>query len=108
MRVIDLLVKIANGEEVPEYIGYRDISTHTYETMLVCKENIIYKLDQCVIDLNDEVGIIIKDKTIEEVKEIEKIRTMDIKRGYINFSTGSEMIKRINELIDAVNEIRRG
>ena len=52
MKIIDLLNKIAKGEEVPKYIKYRDISKHKYNTMMVCKENIVYQLDQCVIDIH--------------------------------------------------------
>lgn len=70
MKIIDLLNKIANGEEVPKYIRYRDISKHKYNTMMVCKENIIYQLDQCVINLNDEVEILEEKKITEKWNDL--------------------------------------
>ena len=50
MKVIDLLNKIANGEEVPKYITYVNRLNDEFGTMMVCKENIIYKLDNDIID----------------------------------------------------------
>ena len=55
MTIIDLLVKIANGEETPKYITYYNRMTNEYATMMVSKENLIYKLDQKDIELNDNV-----------------------------------------------------
>ena len=40
MKVIDLLNKIANGEEVPEYVQYYNMLQDKLDTMMVCKENI--------------------------------------------------------------------
>jgi hypothetical protein len=122
MKIIDLLNKIAKGEEVPKYIRYRDISKHEYNIMMVCKENIIFQMDQCVLDLNDEVEIMEEKKEIEqfieEEKEIEKLR---INNGKVNgtWENGNKycytlsapqtvIINKINELIEAVNEIKRG
>lgn len=123
MKIIDLLNKIANEEEVPKYIRYRDILKHKYNIMMVCKENIIYKLDQCVINLNDEVEILEEEKKsptlndiresyglprIEENKIPEKLSTwfsvetkqskeLNIEYANTNFEN---MYEKINEIID--------
>lgn len=68
MKVIDLLNKIANDEEVPKYIKYYDILHQKEDTMMCCYNNIIYKLDNNIIDLLDEVEIIEENKKIEPLK----------------------------------------
>ena len=89
IKIIDLLNMIAEGKERPNYIRYRDISKHKYNTMYVCKENIIYQLDQCVIDLNDTVEIIEDkketyfNKDFMPVEEDNKITPQDVENlGY--------------------------
>ena len=60
MKVIDLLNKIANGEEVPEYVKYYNMLKEKVDIMMVCKENLFYKLDQLEIQL---------DSRVEEIEE---------------------------------------
>ena len=72
MRVIDLLNKIANGEELPEKILYSDKIWHwdTEENDYVkdYKRLFSYYLDEClIISLNDKIEII-EDKKIENIK----------------------------------------
>lgn len=66
MKVIDLLNKIANGEEVPKYITYVNRLNDEFETMMICKENIIYKLDNDIIELNSVVEVTEEEKKIPE------------------------------------------
>ena len=66
MKVIDLLNKIANGKEVPKYITYVNRLNDEFETMMICKENIIYKLDNDIIELNSVVEVIEEEKKIPE------------------------------------------
>lgn len=94
MKVIDLLNKIANGEEVPKKIKYDDfifywnISKSAYyeiENHCIFSDNIILDLS-----LNDEVEIIEEDKKIEKLKS--------------PFST-FDIVDKINEIRDVINEI---
>lgn len=111
MKIIDLLNKIANGEEVPLKIEYKG---EIYNRQQNTEKNSLYYyqvLGQCkflveqlssVNDLIDEVEI------IEEDKEIKKLN-LDKEREII----GNEQIRaidylleaEINELIDKVNSL---
>ena len=92
MKIIDLLNKIANGEEVPEYITYKNKLNGDWEIMLVCKENIIYKLDQLIIELNDKV-LISEQHRKDEFKDIEEIP----------FNNGMNSLLTIYEEIEKMN-----
>lgn len=111
MKIIDLLNKIANGEEVPAYVRYINFVKNKEDIMMVCKENIIYKLDQLEIHLNDEVEII-EDKKIEKLdirnekncKNNWKWKVYGEEHGY-NISTPQKIIAdKINEIIDYINK----
>jgi len=102
MKVIDLLNKIANNEEVPQYVKYRNWNNNSFEKMLVCEENIFYKLDQLEIYLNDEIEIIEeKPKKIEKLKIKNIYKCDDCQQIYINFK---ETWNKINEIIDYLLE----
>lgn len=112
IKVIDLLVKIANGEKVPKKIKFMN-SIWEY-----CKngstQDYINDYDKYLMEfipinkvgLNDEVEI------IEEPKKIEKIaRCDDVKMthyGELYKPTESEEILRIkiNKLIDEINNLK--
>ena len=81
MTVIQLLNKIANGEEIPEKIKY-ELKINTY---LHC-----HYVPEC---LNDEVEIIEEDKKIEKFKF-----------GKIEDSEHYEIKRKINEIIDYIME----
>lgn len=111
MKIIDLLVKLSNGEEVPKYISYYKRISRKKDIMMVCKENIIYLLDQLEIELNDEIEII-EDKP----KKVEKIKPIKMVGCNIEFKIGEEKtflptetmqyeiaIHKINEIIKQVN-----
>ena len=97
MKVIDLLNKIANGEEVPKKIKYEGdtyilCDNYCYfceETNLILSDNLYAEHSK----LNEEVEI------IEENKGIEKLEFLDN-------STDNEDILRmkINEIIDFLNK----
>lgn len=120
IKIIDLLNKIANGEEIPEkikykneiYKRYQNISTNNlyyYQVPNKCK----FLIDQLssAIDLLDEVEI------IEEPKKIEKIKSNgdEFYSDYIDTWISKNktdaycefLMNKINELIDAVNELKR-
>ena len=101
MKVIDLLNKIANGEEVPKvikfqnyYCYYRPLKNQYTDF----KNDPILEWNYIVMNsLNDEVEI------IEEEKEIKKI-------DFMTLNTQKEknraMKDTINELIDIVKELK--
>ena len=110
MKVIDLLNKIANGEEVPKKIIYKG---HLYYN--VCNEEQAYYENPEIDDnlflfavynegnLNDEVEII--EDTPKEDKKIEKL---DRYEYIINCVTDISKTldayqDKINEIIDKVN-----
>ena len=109
IKVIDLLNKIANGEELPNEIKYGGIIYKRYEY-----NNKYYKND----DRNREKDILSEHlanesfynsgiEIIEEDKEIEplKLNDSDVWTGK---SDGELITEKINELIKAVNELKKG
>ncbi len=104
IRVIDLLNKIANGEEVPKKIKYNDdeyihIDNYCYfceETNEILSQNTYAEFSR----LNDEVEILDE----EEFEDIEEITIRDKKIGFPNGEwTARNMDKafsiKINQLI---------
>ena len=105
MKVIDLLNKIANGKEVPKYITYVNRLNDEFETMMICKENIIYKLDNDIIELNSVVEVIEEEKKIPE--KIECYHQYDefvVKDKFYQDQKGSLVdeiiIDKLNEVLD--------
>ena len=109
IKIIELLQDFADEKEIimPKYIRYWDRIGHKDEVMLVCKENIINKLDDCKIDLNDEVEIL-EDNT-EEIEEIGEF--VDLIGMNENEEVLFKMIRccthKIDEIIKAINSIRK-
>ena len=101
MRVIDLLNKIANGEEVPRKFKYENI-TFIYNDEAVEyfdeKEgnSFNYTFDLTDHDvLNDEIEIIEEDKKIENIK---------VKSNFTH--NQKQIVRKINEIIDIVNKLK--
>ena len=98
MKVIDLLNKIAKGEEIPNEIKYNNIDYYW------CKECKIYErfedgrkdLYNDLDNLNDEVEII-------EDKKIEKLSFGDLS-GTPKRANENDIIGKINEIIEVLNE----
>ena len=112
IKIIDLLNKIANGEEVPKKIKINNV-IYEYRGFMYCTEKANYQdIEDYLFGkwnfniLNDEAEI------IEEPKKIEKIaRCDDIKMthyGELYKPTENEEILRIkfNELIDEINNLK--
>lgn len=125
IKIIDLLVKIANGEEVPKKIKYEDI---VFDYTKRNREGLIYIADEYsnyedndnsliahlfwhIEKLNDEVEI------IEEPKKIEKIEIREDEDGhyflnnrynkiYIRCDETDFMIDKFNELTDEINNLK--
>ena len=109
MKIIDLLVKISKGEEVPKKIKYDDdiyihVDNYCYycqETNEILSQNIYAEFSR----LNDEVEIIEEEKEIEKISQelIDKISFEDKTPISNNLSY---TMNKINELIDVINEMR--
>ncbi len=119
MKVIDLLNKIANGEEVPKRIKYRRgiykwngqyyMSTIHNADM----ENLSFDEYFCITGiLNDEVEIIEdmpkEDKKIEKFKVIKDNEDCNVlldydNKKYIISVVDAIMLDKINEIIDKIN-----
>lgn len=115
MKIIDLLNKIAKGEEVPKRIkldNYEFQYNKTYEQYYnKYATNLLEHIsDYNYSGLNDEVEI------IEEEKKIEKI-SLNIEGDIIycengethRFNTNKQnryLANKINELIDVINDMR--
>lgn len=117
MKVIDLLDKIANGEEVPKKIQvYSDI-------FVLDDDNMLYKNEKTGTNLlriyngyilNYEAAIIEEDKKIRGIKveyssDIEEkifYEDGDKPRHYVLGDAGTELlINKINEIIDKINNM---
>ena len=122
MKIIDLLVKIANGEEVPKKIKYDDkiyylnkdrVDLHAYQTSgNTTTRKLSLIIDNEYLNLNDEVEIIEEDKTIEK---LELVRGSDLtdkdmvlsKNALVELcKTLNNMNKKTNELIDEINNLK--
>ena len=96
IKVISLLVRIANGENIPKKIKYDNQVFEYRKDMLdyYCCDYDFYLMGYPKI-LNEEVEI------IEEDKKIEKI-------DYIGYGEDGDLqykiIDKINEIIDVINE----
>ena len=111
MKVIDLLNKIANGERVPSEIRYND-RTYSYygrqigysiKSLTTSSWNNLCNSAYNYYNLNEEIEIIEGIEELEEEKEIEKMHVFeDSQEGLIKIGN------KINELIDVVNELKRG
>ena len=108
IKIIDLLNKIANNEEVPKKIKYKDnvyylgknmVDLHTYQTE---GSNNTRKLSLIInneyLNLNDYVEIIEEPKKIEKCKNYEDFLEID---DYIE-----HLKNKIDELIDEINNLK--
>lgn len=118
IKIIDLLVKIANREEVPKKIKWENIiyayseydkdyleypfSNEEYKGLFDMRDNILTQF------LNDEVEIIEEDKKIEklDIKQEKNIKNnWKWKCNGYNISTPQKiMADKLNELIDYINK----
>ena len=125
MKVIDLLNKMANGEEVPKEIKWGTHTFELWENSYINHEETkkigecsVYKsledyLSFSIIDLNDEVEVI--EDTPKEDKKIDRIQSCgdNLYSEYIgswlinkeNYTEYDELLmNKINEIIDYINK----
>ena len=116
IKIIDLLTKIANGEEVPKKIKWENIiyayseydkdyleypfSNEEYKGLFDMRDNILTQF------LNDEIEIIEEPKKIEKIARCDSIKMTHY--GELYKPTENEEILRIkiNELIDEINNLK--
>ena len=121
MKIIDLLVKISQGERMPKKIKYKG---YVWEYDKVAKDYYRNDIDEEYIYLfqelfKKETGFFINNEVeiIEENKKIEKIKILidDINTEYVANDKGEKLsysksdlmfADRINKLIDEVNKLK--
>lgn len=114
IKIIDLLNKIANNEEVPKKIKYKNEIYERYQN--INTNNLYYyqvpnKCKFLIDQLSSSIDLLGKVEIIEEPKKIEKIEkpTQD---KYL-YSNGKELYEndmkvydKLNELIDEINNLK--
>ena len=107
MKVIELLAKIANGEEVPLVINIKGYKYRKVNGQFWCDETERYMIEDCtsINNLNDEVEIIEEDKKIEHIgiPVIDGDNTCNELMKSINVIT-EDISNKINEIIDYINK----
>lgn len=119
IKIIDLLVKTANREELPKKIKYNDdiyylienrVDLHTYQTMgSNTTRRLSLILDNEYLNLNDYVEIIEEPKKIEKIDEILRINDLIPPYGENEYKAWKNIIiqqNKINELIDEINNLK--
>lgn len=121
MKIIEIFNKIANGEEVPEKIKYKNkewLYNDNNKDYCRVSASFIYWFSCSIFDtdeptkeiLNDEIEIISEPKKIEKITEDvffdmkEVLPDGSIKIPFLN-KIDTMMIDKINELIDKLNEM---
>ena len=125
MKIIDLLVKISQGEKMPKKIKYEG---YVWEYDKVAKDYYRNNIDgeyiylfrdlfeKTIYFLNNVVEIIEEDKKIEKLEPVRGSDLSDLtdkdmvlkNNALIELcKTLNNMNNKINELIDAVNELKR-
>lgn len=116
IKIIELLNKIANGEKVPRKIKYNAIEfTKSCEGLYSENNDGLNRFADYIncnfSNINDEVEIL-EDNT-EEIEELDEIHTTlfnnlpeDVKINYLRGFIQEDR-KIINELVRAVNQIRK-
>ena len=118
MKVIDLLNKIANGEEVPKKIKWFDKWLEKESTYIFDEENkdyvhigyieYLFNDNFMTESLNDEVEIIEEDKEIKKIEKLEnKIDSSFENANYSEIMRLTEIVNKLNELIDEVNKLKK-
>ena len=111
MKIIDLLNKIANGEEIPKKIIWNKLVYELKDGIYFdyCGETLIGSLNFDGTNLNEEVEIIEEDK---KIKKLNGLYTLDGNESAMPTTlqdfNNRDILKKINELIDAVNSMNKG
>ena len=121
IKIIDLFVKIANGEQVPEKIEYDnkvmkyDHNKQDYKGYYSNGNGdylFQFLFDKCRNTehfINDYVEIIEEPKKIEKINEILMINDLILPYGENEYKAWKNIIiqqNKINELIDEINNLK--
>lgn len=112
MKVIDLLNKIANGEEVPKRIKYKSIilcyheeeqDYNSYWGRYLFEH--LFKKYETKSFINDEIEII--EDTPKKIEKLKNWYSVGLNDKYIKteniFVTDKKIVDKLNELIDYIN-----
>ena len=114
MKIIDLLNKIANGEEVPKHIHIRDVDYYTWQEDVKAywsdrdENNLLADLDLSSTNLKEDIEILEEEKRIPEKLPIGLKQTKDgifntIVKDDIQYELNEKeeiICKKIHEIID--------
>ncbi len=120
MKIIDILVNIANNKEVPKRIKYEDKVYVYYEAYggyyeegnpgIYNKKFLAHRNEQYSAVLNTEVEITEEDKDIEEVEIVENIGNYYVVKDGKQCQLSKHdtvIIDKVNELVREVNKIKK-
>ena len=106
MKIIELLTKIANKEEVPQIIKYQSELWEYNEYYDDYEKDTIYLFGYLFAHENTDEFINDEVEIIEENKEIEHCK------GYEDFGCVDELVEHLREkidiLIDEINKMKEG
>ena len=79
IKIIDLLNKIANGEEVPKRIIYNNVEyTYEYDVQDYWKEEHNYLFEKLFCENGTKIALEIEVEILDEEDEFEDIEEMDV------------------------------
>ena len=113
ITIYELLGMVKDEPNRSIYVKYFDRVNKKEDVMWACKENIIYKLEQLIIELNDGVEIIEENKKIETLKIEQDTPSSNfyIRNEYgtkCGLTKHSKMIaEKVNELVREINKMKK-
>lgn len=106
ITIYELLGMVKDEPDRSIHVKYFDRVNKKDDVMWACKENIIYKLEQLIIELNDTVEILEEEKKIpEKIKIDNEDRIQALSTGNFVYKVNQptkNIIYKINEIIDTL------
>ena len=115
MKIIDLLNKIAKGEELPNKIAYTPLDGCRYilkydelkEDYYDGKECLMGSAYNIIYHLNDEIEIIEEEKEIEELPIIKNADNTTLQGKDFNYTMKTVDVILANKINELVREVRK-
>ena len=106
ITIYELLGKVKDDIKTDIYVKYFNKISQKEDIMWACKENIIYKLDQKIIELNDEIEIIeeVEDKEYEDIEEIGNLLYCENQVESILHRKIDALIRNQKKIIEVLND----